>query len=325
MDNTNQLHPIKIVVLDAATLGEDLSLKPLEELGECSVYSSTSPDEVEARLSDCDIVVLNKIKLNKSNLSAAKNLKLICVAATGYDNIDVEYCRERKIAVCNVEGYSSHSVTQLTAGMVLSLATHLDEYNDFVKSGAYSESGVANRLTPVYHELYGKTWGIIGFGNIGKEVGMVAKALGCELLVCKRKPEEGYDCVDIDTLCQKSDIITIHTPLNEGTRHLINKERIDLMKRDVILVNAARGAVCDETAVAYAVKMGLIGAFGADVYSKEPFEKSHPFYEIKDFKNVILTPHMAWGAYEARVRCLNEIVLNIKDFYSGGFKGRVDL
>lgn len=316
---------MKIVVLDAGTLGEDLSLKPLEEAGECFIYASTPPDEVAERLSDCDVAVLNKIKLNESNLANAKNLKLICVAATGYDNIDVAYCKEHGIAVCNVEGYSSHSVAQLTIAMVLSLSTHIEEYNEFVKSGAYSESGVANRLTPVYHELYGKTWGIVGFGNIGMEVGNVAKVLGCNLLVCKRHPVDGYDCVDIDTLCRESDIITIHTPLNDGTQHLINRERLSLMKEDVILVNAARGAVTDEAAVAEAVKNGLIGGFGTDVYSQEPFLEEHPFYEIKDFSNVFLTPHMAWGAYESRKRCLDEIVSNIKDFYIGGTKGRVDL
>lgn len=316
---------MRISVLDAETLGADLSLRPLEELGECSIHGSTRPVEVEERIADCDVAVLNKIRLNESNLKNASNLKLICVAATGYDNIDISYCRDHGIAVCNVEGYSSHSVAQLTLAMVLSLSTHLDEYNGFVKSGAYSESGVANKLTPVYHELYGKTWGIVGFGNIGMEVGNVAKALGCKLLVCKRQPVDGFDCVDIDTLCRESDIITIHTPLNDSTRNLINKERIVLMKKDVILVNAARGAVTDERAVADAVKNGLIGAFGTDVYSQEPFDKSHPFYIIKDFPNVCLTPHMAWGAYESRRRCLNEIVSNIKEFFSGGTKGRVDL
>ncbi len=316
---------MKIAILDAKTLGDDLSLKPLEEIGECFIYASTCPDEVEDRLSDCDVAVLNKIKLNESNLANAKNLKLICVAATGYDNIDVVYCKEHGIAVCNVEGYSSHSVAQITVAMVLSLSTHLNEYNEFVKNGLYSKSGVANKLTPVYHELYGKTWGIVGFGNIGAEVGNIAKAFGCDLLVCKRHPVDGYDCVDIDTLCRESDIITIHTPLNDSTKHLIDRERLSLMKKDVILVNAARGAVTDEVAVAEAVKNGLIGAFGTDVYSQEPFLEAHPFYEIKDFPNVSLTPHMAWGAYESRKRCLDEIVSNIKEFYSGGIKGRVDL
>lgn len=314
---------MKITVLDAATLGEDLSLEPLKALGECTVYQSTNPEDVAERIGTSDVAVLNKVKLGKSNLKYAKNLKLICVAATGYDNIDIDYCRENGIAVCNVVGYSSHSCAQLTASMVLSLATHLDEYSSFVKNGEYSEGTAANKLFPVYHELFGKTWGIVGFGNIGQEVGVVAKALGCELLVNKRTPIDNYKCVDIDTLCRKSDIITIHTPLTDETRELINEKRLSLMKRDVILVNVARGAVVDEKAVAKAIREGAIGAFGCDVYSKEPFPVTHPFYEIKDMKNVLLTPHMAWGAYESRVRCLDEIVLNIKDFFGGGNKGRV--
>ncbi len=314
---------MRITVLDAATLGEDLSLEPLNALGECKVYESTDSEDVVERIATCDVAVLNKVKLNESNLKYAKNLKLICVAATGYDNIDIDYCKEKGIAVCNVVGYSSHSCAQLTTSIVLSLAVHLSEYNDFVKSGEYSKSDTANKLSPVYHELFGKTWGIVGFGNIGYEVGMVAKALGCEILVNKRTPVDGYKCVDIDTLCRQADIITIHTPLTDETYELINEKRLSLMKRDVILVNVARGAVVDERAVATAIKEERIGAFGCDVYSKEPFSKMHPLYEIKDRKNVLLTPHMAWGAYESRVRCLDEIVMNIKDFFSGGNKGRV--
>lgn len=316
---------MKITVLDANTLGSDLSIDCLKELGECTVYPATSPEAVAERIKDCDVAVLNKVRLNESNLCGNKSLKLICVCATGYDNIDVDYCKKCGIAVCNVEGYSSHSVAQTTIGIVLSLCTHLREYNDFVRSGAYSDSSVANRLTPVYHELWGKTWGILGFGNIGREVGEVAKALGCRLLVCKRKNIDGYNCVDIDTLCKESDIITIHTPLNDDTRNIINAQRLSLMKENVIIVNASRGAVTDEAAVAEAVKNGRIGAFGTDVYALEPFGTEHPFYAIKDLPNVFLTPHMAWGAYESRERCINEVALNIKDFLRGGNKGRVDI
>jgi len=316
---------MNIVVLDAATLGEDLSLEPLKNIGECKVYQSTSPEDVAERIANCDVVVLNKIKLNSSNLPYAKNLKLICLAATGYDNVDISYCTEHGIGVCNVEGYSSHSVSQLTIAMVLSLSTHLSEYNRFVTSGDYTRSGLANRLVPVYNELCGKKWGIVGFGGIGREVGRVAEALGCELLVCKRHPVEGYNCVDIDTLCREADIITIHTPLTDSTKHLIDNTRLHLMKKSVILVNAARGLVTDENAVAEAVKNGAIGAFGTDVYSVEPFGKEHPFFEIKDYPNVCLTPHMAWGAFEARRRCLDEIVCNIREYFAGGSRNRVDL
>ena len=316
---------MKITVLDAKTLGDDLSLEPLMELGECEIYPSTEKEDVASRIKDCDVVVLNKVKLDETNLCGAKNLKLICVAATGYDNIDVNYCKIHNIGVCNVVGYSSHSVALVTVSTVLSLFAHLGEYSSFVKNGEYTESGVANRLTPVYHELYGKTWGIIGFGNIGKEVGQVAKAFGCKVLVNKRTPMENYNCVDLDTLCKESDIITIHTPLNQFTKGLVGRDQLQAMKKDVVLVNEARGAVTDEEEVAKAISNGEIGAFGSDVYSVEPFGKDHPFYRIKDMSNVLLTPHMAWGAYEARVRCLGEIVENIKAFYNGTIRNRLDV
>ena len=314
---------MKITVLDAKTLGEDLSLEPLKELGECVIYSETKPEEIAERIKDTDVVIINKIKLNETNLRYAKNLKLICLAATGYDNVDTVYCREHGIAVCNVVGYSSHSVAQLTATLVLALATNLTSYTEFVNKGKYKESGVANRLTPVYHELFGKTWGIIGYGNIGKEIGGIAKALGCNVIYTRKTPDE--NTVDIDTLCREADIITIHTPLNAETKHLINEKRISLMKNDVIIVNVARGLVTDEEAVANAIKEGRVGGFATDVYSVEPFGENHPFNDISNHPNVLLTPHMAWGAYEARKRCLDEIIENIKAFYNGDIRCRVDL
>ncbi len=316
---------MKITVLDAATLGDDISLDCLRELGECNIYNSTDASLVKERIAETEVVILNKVKLNETNLCDAKDLRLICVCATGYDNIDVEYCRKRGIAVCNVEGYSSHSVAQTTVGMVLSLWSHLAEYNNFVTSGEYSKSGVANRLTPVYHEIWGRTWGIVGYGNIGKEVGEIAKALGCRVIVCKRTPLKDVECVDIDTLLRESDIITVHTPLNEGTRHLINEDRLNKMKSHAVLVNTARGLVTDETAVARAVSEGKIGAFGTDVYSLEPLSEESPLYAVKDLNNVMLTPHMAWGAQESRERCISEVCENIRDFACGGRKGRVDI
>ena len=311
---------MKITVLDSATLGDDLDLSPLSEVGETEVYKNTAPDEVSVRIAESDVVVINKIKLNESNLSSARNLKLICIAATGYDNIDVAYCKKAGIAVCNVEEYSTHSVSQITVATVLSLACHLPEHSKTVKSGRYTASGVANSLTPVYHELAGKTWGIIGYGNIGRQVGKVAEAFGCRVIASRRSGG-----ASVEEVCRESDIITIHTPLNDSTRGLISREMIALMKKDVIVVNAARGLVTDERAIADAVKEGRIGAFGSDVFSVEPFGTDHPFYEIKDYPNVCLTPHMAWGAYEARVRCLSEIVENIKAFQKGEIRSRVDL
>ncbi|MBR5236539.1 MAG: hydroxyacid dehydrogenase [Clostridia bacterium] len=314
---------MKIAILDAKTLGADLSLEPVQTLGKCMVYDGTEPWQVAERIQDAEIVLINKVKLHGGVLKDATSLKLICLAATGYDNVDLEYCREHNIAVCNVVGYSSHSVSQVTAAMVLALSVHLKPYDAYVSSGSYTQSGVANKLTPIYHELYGKTWGIIGYGSIGKEVGAVANALGCRVLVHKRTPSDECNCVTLEELCRESDVISIHTPLSDDTRGMIGKEQIELMKENVILVNTARGAVTDEEAVCEAVLNGRIGAFGTDVYSVEPFPAEHPFCKIKDLPNVYLTPHMAWGAYESRCRCLAEISENIRAFYAGKTRNRV--
>ena len=315
---------MKITVLDGATLGSDLDLSPLSQVGETDIYKTTLPEEVESRIATSDVVVINKVKLGAHNLENAKNLKLICLAATGYDNVDTEYCRKKGIAVCNVKGYSTNSVSQLTVLMVLSLITKLPEYTRSVEDMSYTKSGVQNRLEPIYHEIAGKTWGIVGYGDIGRQVGRVAEAMGCKTLVCRKNPQPGDGCVDIDTLCKESDIITLHTPLNESTRHLIDKNRIDTMKDGVIIVNVARGAVTDEVAVADAIKNGKIGGFGTDVYSVEPMAADHPFAEIMHMDNGCLTPHMAWGAREARERCLDEVAENIKAFQCGARRNRID-
>ncbi len=315
---------MKISFLDASTVGEDLSMELFSRYGEVTVYRETLPSQIEARLAGADAVILNKIRLGKKELEGAHDLKLICITATGFDNVDVSYCRQRGIAVCNVVGYSTQSVAQLTLSMALSLLCHLPEYNAFVSSGAYSASGCFNRLTPVFHEIYGKTWGIVGYGNIGKQVAAAARAMGCRILAYKRTPVDEVECVDLETLCRRSDIISLHTPLNDGTYHLLDKAHIAMMKPQALLINVARGAVADEGALADAIKEDRIGGIGVDVYSKEPMAVDHPFYEIKSYPNVCLTPHMAWGAYETRVRLLEEIALNIEAFQRGERRCRVD-
>lgn len=314
---------MKIAILDAKTLGEDIDLSCLQALGEVITYPSTAPQETASRLLGVDCVIVNKVHMDRSVLAQADRLKLICVAATGYDNICLEDMQAHGIAVCNVVGYSTHSVAQLTLSMVLSLATHLPAYNRFVESGAYTSSGVANCLVPVYHELAGKTWGIVGCGNIGRQVAGVAQSMGCRVIVCKRTPDPAYTCVDIDTLCKQADVITIHTPLNFETEGLISKERIAAMKQNAIVVNVARGAVCDEAALCQAVSEGRLGGLGVDVYTKEPFPADSPYSTVMHMDNVCLTPHMAWGAYEARNRCMQEICENIKAFYKGEQRNRL--
>ena len=308
---------MKITVLDAATLGEDVSFEVWENLGELKVYHTTPAEKVIERLKDSDVAILNKVKITREVVAALPNLKLVCVAATGFDNIDTAACKEHSVAVCNVKGYSTHSVAQITVTLALALATHLLEYNE------YTKSGVQNRLVPVFHELMGKTFGIVGLGNIGKQVVRVAEAFGCKVLCFKRTPDPDYNCVDLKTLLSESDIVSVHLPLSEETRHIIGEKELALMKNTAILVNAARGAVTDENAVANAIENGVIGGFATDVYSVEPLEENSPLQRINGHKNVILTPHMAWGAYESRLRCMNEIAKNITAFFSGEMRNRI--
>lgn len=308
---------MKITLLDSATLGDDLDLSSLSRFGEVEAFAKTEPENVAERIKNSDCVIVNKVRLNSETVGRAEKLKIVCIAATGYDNVDLEFMKERGVGVCNVVGYSTDSVAQLTLAAVLSLATNLPQFNRHVASGAYSKGENANCLTPVYHELSGKIWGIVGFGNIGRKVGQIAKAIGCRVIVNKRTPAEGWECTDIDTLCETADIITVHTPLNDSTRNLISAERISKMKPDALVINVARGAVCDEEALCKAVAEGKLGGIGADVYSNEPFGENSPYYAVKDMDNVCLTPHMAWGAYEARVRCLSEIEKSIDAFLSG--------
>ena len=315
---------MKITLLDTGTLGDDVSTDLFSEFGEVTVYRSTSSEEVSSHIGDAEVVIINKVKLNAKNLGQASSLKLICLAATGFDNVDLNYCRQRGIAVCNVIGYSTQCVAQVTVSMALSLITHLREYSEFVSSGKYTARGIANALTPIYHEIYGKTWGIVGFGNIGGQVGAVARALGCRVIVNKRTPIPDWECVDFETVCRESDILSIHTPLNDSTRNLLDASHIAMLKKDAIVINVARGAVTDEAALAAAIQEKRIGALGVDVYSTEPFPKDHPFHSIRAYPNVCMTPHMAWGGYETRVRLLGEIKENIISFYAGKNRCRVD-
>lgn len=314
---------MKISVLDVKTLGNDLDFSGIHKLGDVTVYGLTTQDQVIDRIQNAEVLILNKVKLNKDNLPYAKNLKLICITATGFDNVDIDYCREHGIAVCNVVGYSTDSVVQLTVSMVFSLATNLLSYDNFVKSGAYTQSGIFNRVEPVFREISALTWGVVGLGSIGGKVASIAKTMGCRVLAYKRTPVAEFECVNLDTLCRESDIITVHTPLNDGTYHLINQQRLSQMKDGVILVNVARGAVFDEEAVTKAVLDRKIGGLGVDVYSTEPMQTDSPYQKLLDRDNVIFTPHMAWGAYDARQRCIDEIEENIKSFLEGGMRSRL--
>lgn len=316
---------MNIVFLDAGTVGNDVDSNKFSALGNLCVYSATSKEQISERIKNADVIITNKCKLTSQVLSSAQHLELICVTATGFDNIDLNYAKANGIAVCNVKGYSTDSVAQVTVSMAMSLFSNLSFFDKYCKNGSYTSSGVQNKLEPVFYEMTGKTWGIYGFGNIGQRVAKIAEALGCEILVCKRQKVPEYECVSLEELFEKSDIISVHTPLNAQTHCSINKKVLDKAKKNLVLVNAARGAVLDEEAVAQAVISGRIAAFGTDVYSAEPFDKNSPYSRLCNLDNVILTPHMAWGAYEARVRLIDEVYENIKAFYEGKARNRVDL
>lgn len=308
---------MNIVILDYKTLGDDLDLSPVYKYGNVIKYPTTTQEEAPKRVKDADIVIVNKVKMTEDVVKNAKNLKLICETATGYDNIDVAYCNSRGIKIANTPAYSAPCVAQVTVSMACALVTHLQEYRHFVHDKSYQYSKNANCLVPVYHELSGMTWGIIGFGNIGKAVGKVAEAFGCRLLVNKQNKIDGYNCVDLQTLLKESDIISIHCPLTDKTRNLIDKDEIALMKNNAIVINVARGAVWNEEAIANAIIENKIGGIGCDVFSREPIDENHPFLKILDYNNVLLTPHMAWGSFESRTRCFSTVVSNIEAFLSG--------
>ncbi len=309
---------MQISILDVKTLGDDINFDAVRALGEVTVYDLTRQEDVIKRIETAEVVILNKVKLNAENLPYAKNLKLICITATGFDNVDLDYCRAHGIGVCNVAGYSTDSVVQLTVAMAFSLATNLNIFDRYVKSGAYTKSGVFNCVKPVFREISQLTWGVAGLGNIGRKVAEIAKTMGCRVLAYKRTPAEDFPCVDMDTLCRECDIITLHTPLSPETHHLIDARRLALMKDGAILINVARGAVVDEAAVTKAVLDGKLGGLGVDVFSTEPMQADSPYQAILDRENVIFTPHMAWGSIDARQRCMDEVAKNIESFIEGG-------
>ena len=313
---------MNVVLLDYGSLGCDVDLTPFQSTGTVTAYEMTGQDQVEDRIRDADVVITNKLKLNRSNLGAATHLKQVCVTATGYDNIDLEYCTQRGVAVCNVPGYSTDSVAQLTLAMAFALSTHLITYRNHVNGGFYSRSGSPNLLSPVWHELTGRVWGIVGCGNIGRKVARVAQAMGCKVLVFRRSADPEFETADLDTLLRQSDVVSVHLPLNEQTRGILSREKIALMKRDAIFVNVARGAVADETALADAVEAEKLGGLAVDVYSVEPFPADHPYNRILGKANVILTPHCAWGSKEARNRCALITAENIQAFQRGEAQNR---
>ncbi len=311
---------MKIVLLDTLTMGSDMNFKSIEALGETVIYENTAPDEAAERIKDADVVVLNKVLLDEKVLKTAKNLKLICVFAIGYNNIDIEYCKAHGIKVRNVPGYCIASVCQHTFALLFALIENLRYYDDFVKDGSYSKSGVANHLAKRFFEIEGKKWGIIGMGSIGRRVADCAAAFGadvCYSSISGAVRKENYLEVPLEKLFSECDIITVHAPLNEKTHHLIGDAELKMMKKTAVIVNVGRGSVIDEAALQEAIDDGVIAGAAIDVYSEEPPKADSPIMNVKNKEKIVYTPHIAWGSVQARERCISMTADNIKAFIEG--------
>lgn len=317
----------KIVILDGKTLGE-LDFDKLREFGELAYYDTTKPEEVVERIKDANIVLTNKVVLNENNLKEAKNLELICETATGFNNIDIVYAKNNNIAVTNVAGYSTNTVAQHTFATVLSLYDKLSYYDNYVKSGDYAKSGLFTNVSKPFYELEGKTWGIIGFGAIGKKVAKIAEVFGVNVIYYStsgKNSNSEYKRVDFKELLDQSDIISIHAPLNKDTQGLINYDALKNMKKSSILVNMGRGPIVVEADLAKALDEELIAGAALDVFEVEPIKEDNPLISIRNKENLVVTPHIAWASVEARVRLFEEVINNIKAFYNGEIRGRVEL
>lgn len=305
---------MKIAFLDAATMG-DVSFEPFEQLGDFTRYENSTPEEARERVRDLDVLLINKVLVDKELIDSAPNLKLICIAATGVNNIDVEYAASKGIPVRNAVGYSTDSVVQTTYMHILSLVGGAPYFDDSVKSGSYSRSGMFTDPNWNWWELAGKTIGIIGMGNIGSKVARIADAFGMKVCYfstsgtghCKE-----YPCLPLEELLAISDIVSIHAPLNERTNRLIGKEQLAMMKPSAYLVNVGRGAIVVEEDLAEAVDNGVIAGAGMDVFVQEPIPEGHPYLRMKHPERMRLTPHIAWASIEARSRLIGIMADNIR-------------
>ena len=306
---------MKIVVLDSDTLG-DLDLSPLKKFGEVKIYPYTEYKDTVSRCKDADIALTNKVVFDKAIIDALPNLKLISVLATGMNNIDLEYAKEKGIMVKNVSGYSTNSVVQTTFMLALSLIGKLEYYNNYTRSGAWSESKIFTNLEQNFFEIAGKKWGIIGLGTIGKAVAKVANAFGAKVFYYstnKNPHSNEFEHLELSELLKECDIISIHAPLNSNTQNLIGKNELKLLKKGAVLLNLGRGGIVDEAALANAIDNQDI-LVGLDVVSKEPIPKDNPLMQVKKKENLIITPHLAWGSIEARKRLLKGTIENIEEF-----------
>jgi len=304
---------LKIVLLDALTFGET-DLSGFDSLGEIEVFQTTSPDEVQTRITSCDVIVTNKVVITDAHMQETPTLKLICVAATGMNNVDLNAAKERNIEVKNVAGYSTDSVVQHTFSMLFYLLGHSRYYDEYVKSGEYSRSQIFTDVSHPYSEIKGKRWGMIGLGAIGRNVATIANAFGAEVCYFStsgRNSTDDFERVELDELLKSCDIISIHAPLNEQTNNLLDYERLLTCKDGATILNLGRGGIINEEAVAKIIDEKNL-SFGLDVLTAEPMQENHPLLSVKNIDNLYITPHIAWASVEARDKLIASVIENIK-------------
>jgi glycerate dehydrogenase len=315
---------MKAVFLDFDTVSNgDLDASALKAaVGELRLCESDDSKTAE-RMHDAEIVLLNKVELSRELLQGVPNLKLVAVAGTGTNNIDVVAARELGVAVCNVRGYCTSSVVQHVWGLILSLTQHVSDYARLATNGSWNRHEALTVLSHPIRELDGRTFGVVGWGELGRGAARVAQAFGMQVLIANRPGQTPRpDRMELPQLLAAADIVSLHCPLNDSTRGLIGERELALMKPDALLINTARGALVDSEALSMALKAGRLGGAGIDVLPREPPLPGDPLLD-PGIPNLILTPHVAWAAREARQRCLDEMAANIKDFRGGGRRSRV--
>lgn len=311
---------MKIVILERNSVGTDIDVSCYEEFGQVTAYPNTVGENAAERVKEADIIIANKVPLNEETLGAAANVKLICEFATGYDNVDLDYCSRRGIKVTNVVDYSTAAVAQHTFALTFYLLEKLRHYDDYVKSGAYGAQERFSNFDLPFAELDGKTWGIAGMGNIGRRVARIAEAFGCRVIFLSASGKSActeYERVEPETLFRESDFLSLHCSMTDRTRHLIDREALKSMKQSAYLINVARGPVVDNRALYTALTEGWIAGAGLDVLEQEPIAPDNPLGQFQDSSRLIITPHMAWAGTEARERVVREVYRNIEAFLRG--------
>lgn len=311
---------MKIVFLDQQTLGASTDMEALKKLGEVVCYPTTSKEELHSRIQDADILLTNKVIIDKTAMDLAPKLRYIGITATGTNNVDLAYAASKKITVTNVKGYSTESVVGHTFALALGIMEQLSYYDTYVKSGAYTQSGVFTSLERPFCELNGKTWGIIGLGEIGRGVARVASSFGCRVIYfsttgLNQNPD--YEQVDWETLLTQSDILSVHAPLTPGTEGIMGEQAFSLMRKTAYFINVGRGPIVNEKALAKALDEGWIAGAALDVFANEPMESEHPFLTLQNPDRLLMTPHIAWASVEARGRLIQELYLNIEAYLAG--------